>query len=368
MNPQQQIIQVATGYIASTAFRRRSLGFVLLGLAPAFSWAHHSVAGFFNLNKKIEIEGVVTGIQWRNPHTVFELDVADERGGIVKWRVESGALGVLRAQGLTSEVLREGDTVRILGDESLRARPEMFARNILLSNGEEVLLTLGSAPHFSRQGGVERATGRFDQETTDRARASADGIFRVWSSIDANLNIDPENRIFRDDSLDDYPYTARGKEVRAQWNAGAEFILGCTEWNMPRLMGNPLPMEFVRTGNDIVIRFEEDDSTRTIHMNAAMPSGIEPTSMGYSIGAWEGETLLVHTRHLAESTYELPVSSQAELTERFTPTPDGSRLNYEIMVFDPAMLTEPLRQTRAWLWRPEIQVQRYACEEEQRID
>jgi hypothetical protein len=41
---------------------------------------------------------------------------------------------------------------------------------------------------------------------------------------------------------------------------------------------------------------------------------------------------------------------------------------YEITVVDPVMLTEPLRQARAWLWRPEIQVQRYACEEEQRID
>ncbi len=349
-------------------FGKQTLAFALLGLAPAFSWAHHSVAGFFNLNKKVEIEGVVTGIQWRNPHTVFELDVANERGDIVKWRVESGALSVLRAQGLTSEFIREGDRVRILGDESLRARPEMFARNILLGNGKEILLTIGATPHFSGQNGVERAAGRFDQETIDRARASADGLFRVWSSIDANLGFDRKNSIFSDVSVSGYSYTARGKEVRNKWNAGAEFILGCTEWSMPRLMGNPLPMEFVRSGNDIVLRFEEDDSTRTIRMNAAMPAGLAPTSMGYSVGAWEGETLLVHTRHLAESSYRLPVSTEAELTERFTPTPDGSRLAYEITVVDPVMLTEPVRQTRAWLWRPEIQVQRYACEEEQRID
>jgi len=348
-------------------FGKKSFGFVLLGLAPALSWAHHSVAGFFDLNKKVEIEGVVTGIQWRNPHTVFELDVANERGDIVKWRVESGALSVLRAQGLTSEFIREGDRVRILGDESLRARPEMFARNILLGNGKEVLLTLGATPHFSRQDGIERATGSFDERATERARASADGIFRVWSSFDANLNIGPGNLIF-DRGVDDYPFTARGREVRNQWNAGAEFILGCTEWTMPRLMGNPLPMEFVRRGDDIAIRFEEDDNTRIIHMNAEMPTGVEPTPMGYSIGAWDGDTLLVQTRYLAESTYSLPVSGEAELTERFAPSSDGSRLLYEATLTDSVMLIEPVRQTRTWSWRPEIQVQRYACEEEQRID
>jgi hypothetical protein len=337
--------------------------------APSISTAHHSSAGFFNRNSKVEIEGLVAGIQWRNPHTVFEIDVQDESGETVRWHVESGALGVLRAQGLTSDFVKEGDRVSILGDESLRGRPEMFARNILLANGKEVLLTLGARPYFSkRDTSVATATGSFDESATAKARASADGIFRVWSSIRQDLAVDPGNAIFAAGQLDAYPYTARGRQLRAQWNAAAEFILGCTKWTMPRLMSNPLPMEFVRQGRDIAMNFEEDDNRRVVHMDAAMPAQVEPSRMGYSVGHWEGESLVVDTRFIAESSYEFPVSSKAQVREVFTPTADGTELRYEIRHTDSVMLTEPIAHQRRWFWRPEIQVQHYACEEEQRIE
>lgn len=338
-------------------------------VTSSISTAHHSTAGFFDRNSKVEIEGIVARILWRNPHTTFEIDVQNESGETVRWHVESGALGVLRAQGLTSDFVREGDRVSILGDESLRGRPEMFARNILLSNGEEVLLTLGAGPYFSeKDAAVGKASGSFDEEVTAEARKRADGIFRVWSSIRQDLVRDQDNSIFNDRQIADYPYTARGRELREQWDPGAEFILGCTEWSMPRLMNNPLPIEFVRQGQDIVINFEEDDNQRVVHMDIAMPSAVEPSRMGYSIGRWEGDSLVVETRFIAESSYAFPVSTEAEILEIFTPTADGTELHYEIRHTDSVMVMESIRHEKTWFWRPEIQVQRYACEEEQQID
>jgi hypothetical protein len=342
-----------------------------LGLlaTPLISTAHHSTAGFFDRNSKVEIEGIVARIQWRNPHTMFEIDVQNESGETVRWHVESGALGVLRAQGLTSDFVTEGDRVSILGDESLRGRPEMFARNILLANGEEILLTLSASPYFSeKDAAVARASGSFDEEVAAEARARADGIFRVWSSIRQDLVRVSDNAIFNGRQIAAYPYTARGRQIRDQWDPGADFILGCTEWSMPRLMNNPLPFEFVRQGQDIVINFEEDDNQRVVHMNAAMPAAVEPSRMGYSTGRWEGESLVVDTRFIAESSYEFPVSSEAEVVEVFTPTPDGTELRYEIRHTDPVMLTEAISHEKTWFWRPEIQVRRYACEEEQQIE
>ena len=337
--------------------------------APSVSTAHHSTAGFFDRDSKVEIEGIVARIQWRNPHTVFEIDVQDESGETVRWHVESGALGVLRAQGLTSDFVGEGDRVSILGDESLRGRPEMFARNILLSNGEEILLTLGASPYFSEKNAdVAVASGSFDDGVAAEARANADGIFRVWSSIPQDLVRDLDNRAFGGQQIAAYPYTARGREIRDQWDPGAEFILGCTEWSMPRLMNNPLPFEFVRQGQDIVINFEEDDNQRVVHMNATMPAAVPLSRMGYSTGHWEGESLVVETRFIAESSYEFPVSSEAEVREVFTPVADGTELHYEVRHTDPVMLTEAVRHERTWFWRPEIRVERYACEEEQQIN
>ena len=345
-----------------------SLAFLLLAATPDSS-AHHSTAGFFDRDSQVEIEGMVAHIQWRNPHTVFEIDVQDDSGETVRWHVESGALGVLRAQGLTSDFVREGDRVSILGDESLRGRPEMFARNILLANGEEILLTLGARPYFSeKDAAVAVANGSFDGEVAAEARASADGIFRVWSSIPQDLARDPDNSVFTGRQIAAYPYTTRGRQIRDQWDPGAEFILGCTEWSMPRLMNNPLPFEFVRQGEDIVINFEEDDNQRVVHMNAAMPAAVQPSRMGYSIGHWDEESLVVNTRFIAESSYEFPVSSEAELLEVFTPDADGAELHYEIRHTDPVMLTEAVRHERTWFWRPEIRVEHYGCEEEQRIE
>ena len=345
--------------------------FSALGLlaTTSISTAHHSTAGFFDRNSKVEIEGIVARIQWRNPHTVFEIDVQDESGKTVRWHVESGALGVLRAQGLTSDFVRQGDRVSVLGDGSLRGRPEMFARNILLANGEEILLTLGASPYFSeKDAAVAKASGSFDDGVAAKARASAEGIFRTWSSIPRDLVMDPENSIFTDRQLAAYPYTGRGRQIRDQWNPGADFILGCTEWSMPRLMQNPLPFEFVRQGKDIVINFEEDDNQRVVHMNVPMPAAVEPRRMGYSTGYWEQQSLVVDTRFIAESSYEFPVSPEAKVVEIFTPSPDGTELHYEIRLADPVMLTEAISHEKTWFWRPEIKVQRYACEEEQRLE
>jgi hypothetical protein len=342
--------------------------FLLISLVPTLATAHHSTAGFFNPARKVEVEGVITAVQWRNPHTVFELDVPNAEGELVQWHVESGALGILRAQGLTSDILKVGDRVKILGDESRRGRPEMFARNILLPSGKEVMLTLGASVYFSTQNSVELLAGGYNETETAAARAEADGIFRVWSRI-GETGRRLHTPIFSNGDIDTLPLTAKGREIREQWDGSAEFILGCTDWNMPRLMGNPLPMQFVQVGEDIVIRFEEGDNQRTVHMDPnAAPTPVGPSLMGFSVGHWERNTLVIQTTQLQESTYSLPVSRQAELLERFTPSPDGSRLDYEIVFTDQPMLTSPVTQRSAWFWRPEIQVNSYACEVEQEIN
>lgn len=260
-----------------------------------------------------------------------------------------------------------GDRVRILGDSSLRGRPEMFARNMLLASGEEVMLTLGASPWFSTRSDVAIRTGSFDQATVAAARAEADGLFRVWSKIEADLTFDRASP-FSNGNVDAFPFTEQGRQLRAQWNPSAEFILGCTEWQMPRLMNNPLPIQFVQQGETILLRFEEDDNERLIHLGPDASAAEQPaTPMGYSAGRWEGTTLVVTTSRFLPSSYELPISAEASLVERFTPSAEGERLDYEAVLTDPVMLASPVTQTGTWTWRPEITINPYACEQEQVI-
>lgn len=336
--------------------------------APGATLAHHSVAGFFEPDEFVEIEGVVTGALWRNPHTEFHVEVTSPEGEVTPWRVETGALGILRVRGLDREFVQIGDRVRVRGDKSLRDQPEVFARNLLLANGREVLLTTRSSPWFTQTEAGELLESVYDEEIERTARLNADGLFRVWST---DLEEIPHSgvRMFHGD----YPLTEEAGARRAAWDAGDSSLLACTEWNMPYIMYNPLPMEFLRQGDDVVLRFEEDDNERLIHMNAEPDANPNPdihTPLGYSTGHWEGDTLVVSTTNLAASVLDFlgtPFSSAIRLVERFTPSADGSRLDYRLTVMDPETFNEPFEVERFWIWRPEIVVSPYECGEAQRL-
>lgn len=335
-------------------------------LAPGISFAHHSVAGFFDPGNRMEIEGVLTKVRWRNPHTVFQIEATDEAGEVTTWTIESGALGVLRSRGLAREFVQVGDRIRIYGDMSLRSRPEMFARNILLSNGKEVMMTNGSSPHFTSQGTGGMLESEYDDELIAAAQKNADRIFRVWTT-NIEVRSDSGSRLFSGQ----LPLTADAAAKRSEYDASDEALLGCTSWSMPRLMANPLPMEFHRDGDKIVLQFEENDSVRIIHLQAEH-SGVpdESSIFGYSTGRWDGETFVVETTNITPDRFDnsgTPFSEDMHLLERFTASDDGSRLEYQITVTDTKTFKETLESGRHWDWRPEIVVGAYDCDQDQRL-
>jgi Family of unknown function (DUF6152) len=70
--------------------------------------AHHSVAGQFDGAKRTTITGVVSKVDWINPHVYIHMDVADEKGAVTTWRLESLPTAMLRKAGLTSEMIKGG--------------------------------------------------------------------------------------------------------------------------------------------------------------------------------------------------------------------------------------------------------------------
>lgn len=70
--------------------------------------AHHSVAGQFDATKRATIKGVVSKVDWINPHVYIYLDVPDDNGAVTTWRLESLPTAMLRKAGLTSEMIKGG--------------------------------------------------------------------------------------------------------------------------------------------------------------------------------------------------------------------------------------------------------------------
>jgi Family of unknown function (DUF6152) len=88
-------------------------GLLIAGMA---AWAHHSVQAEFDLNKPITLTGVVTKVEWINPHSYLYLDVKDDSGNLKHWAFEMAGPGALRRAGLSRADrggLKSGDTITV---------------------------------------------------------------------------------------------------------------------------------------------------------------------------------------------------------------------------------------------------------------
>ena len=79
--------------------------------AAASAFAHHSVSGVFDANQRVELSGVISKIDWINPHTFVYLDVTNDDGSVTSWQLESLPTAMLRKAGLTSEMIINGGSI-----------------------------------------------------------------------------------------------------------------------------------------------------------------------------------------------------------------------------------------------------------------
>ena len=140
---------------------------------------------------------------------------------------------------------------------------------------------------------------------------------------------------------------------------------------MPAIIRQPFQIELVDRGDTIELKMEEYDTRRTIHVGATASAAadVPRTPLGYSVGTWQGSTLVVETTRLSEpymNNTGVPMSPAAKLVERFSPSADGSRLNYSIVITDPESLTAAIEGKRSWVWRPDEKVMPFNCTAERR--
>src|ERR1051325_8640196 len=140
--------------------RRTRLVAVCAGVAllAAPARAHHSQAGIFESTKTIEITGVIESVSWRNPHGQILLSVTDQAGKKTVWDAETASVSILRNRGADGSSIRVGDRVPLAGPPSMRNRPEILARSVLLPSGYE--FPFGSPNASSPAGKAGRVIGR----------------------------------------------------------------------------------------------------------------------------------------------------------------------------------------------------------------
>jgi hypothetical protein len=115
------------------------LAFGLCAIVPAVPLlAHHSFAAEYDSNKKISITGMVTKVEWMNPHARFYVDVKDDSGKVTNWNFELGAIPVLLKQGWKKDSLKVGDQVSVDGSRAKDGSNTANASRVMLPDGRRV--------------------------------------------------------------------------------------------------------------------------------------------------------------------------------------------------------------------------------------
>jgi hypothetical protein len=108
----------------------------LVATGPAA--AHHSFATQYDADAPVTLTGVVTKVEWMNPHARFYVDVKDEGGEVVNWNLELASPNVLSRNGWTRHALKEGDEVTVEGSRARSGANMANARTVTLADGKQV--------------------------------------------------------------------------------------------------------------------------------------------------------------------------------------------------------------------------------------
>ncbi|MED5534803.1 MAG: DUF6152 family protein [Pseudomonadota bacterium] len=348
---------------------------LVLLVLPSFGSAHHSRAEFANEIR--EIEGEVVEVAWRNPHPVLTLRTTNDAGENELWDVEGWqSANVLSRKGVAGDVFTVGQNVRAAVRRSNRRPQLLLGISISLGDGTQALLRPGFEPYWPDEAVVGSNAPALASANSNSPNDQALGLFRVWSFVDREGPLTLSNdgdtvsatRAFEDQfgAVEGLPLTAAAIQRQAQFDELADHPMwNCDPVGMPVVMDTGLPVQFIDQGENILLRIEQNDATRTIHLNPNPGADNQsPSILGYSVGHWEGNSLIVRTTN---STYPYldddgtAKSENMEITERFTLGSDGNSLGWEAMLTDPEFLTEPIVVRMNWEWVPGEAIKSWNC-------
>jgi hypothetical protein len=356
------------------------LGFTV-PLCAAFATsahAHHGVANF-DLNKDIALEGVITSVEFVNPHSWLHFDVTAADGKVAHMRCEMRGATVLRRSGWSPDMFKAGATIKVTGSPDRTDPTACYLGTATFADGSSL----------DRYGQLQRSAATASAATVaaDRPARLANGnpnIAGDWAG-EQRVMTDPRGQkgtlvllsTAKEYQPGDVPAGgqafpgARGTAVSladdpvdTYWNkrgsilpltpAGSAAIAGvdlATAAN-PRLDCRPTNILFDWTFETDINRITQTDSeirmlygsmglSRTIRLDQREhPAAVAPSIAGHSIGRWDGDVLVVDTvgftPGILNADGRLPHSSALHVVERFSFDPAKLALKRDYVAEDPS--------------------------------
>lgn len=326
----------------------------LLLSGPAL--AHHSFAPHFDASKPVSISGKVTEFEARNPHSYLHIAAEDENGRTHEYICESNGFTQLSRNGLTPALLKAGTTVRVKGSMSRHSAYMCFFNSVEFDDGRVITVN----------GAAAAGTGA-------PVPAKRTDIFGTWllAPIRNRNTAGPQPMM-------QFLTPAGEKAVAAYDPFKDDPTFRCDPVAIRRVWGAPAtPLEVVKDGNDVVLHHEWMDVRRVIHMNVKEPpKNAKRTSLGYSIGHMDGDTLVIETSNYAAGVLNQYVETPGQPTkgllhsaaltsvERLHLDAAGQRLVVEIDLSDPEYFKQAFARSTNEYAPSDLKIEPFNCSRE----
>lgn len=113
---------------------------LLLLLAPAAMLAHHAYTAEFDTTKPVKLTGVLTRLEWSNPHIWIYLDVKDDQGKVTNWGFSASPPGMLTRRGITKNSLKTGEVLTISGHRAKDGSNNASGNIVKFADGRDALI------------------------------------------------------------------------------------------------------------------------------------------------------------------------------------------------------------------------------------
>ena len=350
----------------------------VLGLSATPALAHHPIQAKFDKAAEMSITGIVTNVDWKNPHVHVFLNVKNG-AAVANWAVELESPLLLKASGWSSQSVKPGDTVTVKGirardgsrqlwSESVAKagatlftlkdlRPAVPAKKEPAPRGADGKVILGSATGFWGfpssyslvEDGIKVKSDKYGQ-LADLKDAAKVAPLQPWALA---LYKNRQQRDLRDDPM----------------------YLHCKPPGGPRQYQSDLGIKFVEDKINqrvFILMGSGNHNYRIVYLDGREKVGSvtgdddNPLYFGRALGKWEGDTLVVTTKGFNEdfwmSNGGLPHTSSLVLTERFS-RPDMNTLQYQVAIDDRGAYTRPWTVSWSMQWVPDQEVPIHFCQD-----
>jgi len=326
----------------------------LIWLSGAHAQAHHSFAPHFDAGKPVSISGTVTEFEARNPHSYLHLSAIDENGRTREYVCESHGVTQLSRAGVTPQVLKAGTKLRVTGSQSRHSAYMCFFDSVEFEDGRKLSVNSPAA-------------------AAQVAQAPRKDIFGTWLLAPiANRSTSGPQPMMQ-------LLTPAGEKAVAGYDPFKDDpTFRCDPVAIRRVWGAPsTPLEIIRSGGDVVLHHEWMDVRRTVHLNMkAHPTGGPRTSLGHSIGHFDGETLVIETANYAAGVLNQYVEQPGQPTkgllhsaaltsvERVHLDAARQRLVVEVDLQDPEFFKQPFATTKLEYAPSSLKIEPFNCSPE----